>query len=68
MIATGEKTGEMVTMLSHVAKAYDAEVERKISKLVTLIEPIMMMFLMVIAVSVIVGMIMPMMDIMKQIK
>jgi general secretion pathway protein F len=68
MIATGEKTGEMVTMLAHVAKAYDAEVERKISKLVTLIEPIMMMFLMVIAVSVIVGMIMPMMDIMKQIK
>jgi len=68
MIATGEKTGEMVTMLAHVAKAYDAEVERKISKLVTLIEPIMMMFLMVIAVGVIVGMIMPMMDIMKQIK
>ncbi len=68
MIATGEKTGEMVTMLSHVAKAYDAEVERKISKMVTLIEPIMMMFLMVIAISVIIGMIMPMMDIMKQIK
>jgi general secretion pathway protein F len=68
MIATGEKTGEMVTMLSHVAKAYDAEVERKISKLVTLIEPIMMFFLMIIAVGVIVGMIMPMMDIMKQIR
>ncbi len=68
MIATGEKTGEMVTMLAHVAKAYDAEVERKITKLVTLIEPIMMFFLMIIAVGVIVGMIMPMMDIMKQIK
>jgi general secretion pathway protein F len=68
MIATGEKTGEMVTMLSHVAKAYDAEVERKISKLVTLIEPIMMFFLMIIAVGVIVGMIMPMMDIMKQMR
>ncbi len=68
MIATGEKTGEMTSMLAHVAKAYDAEVERKISKMVTLIEPIMMMFLMMIAVSVIFGMIMPMMDIMKQIK
>jgi general secretion pathway protein F len=68
MIATGEKTGEMVTMLAHVAKAYDAEVERKISKMVSLIEPVMMMMLMMIAVSVIVGMIMPMMDVMKQVK
>lgn len=68
MIATGEKTGQMVTMLAHVAKAYDAEVERKIGKMVSLIEPIMMMVLMVIAVGVIIGMIMPMMDVMKQIK
>jgi general secretion pathway protein F len=68
MIATGEKTGELTTMLSHVAKSYDAEVERKIAKMISLIEPIMMIFLMIIAVTVIVAMVLPMMNIMKQIK
>ncbi len=68
MISTGEKTGEMVNMLGHVAKAYDAEVERKIAKMISLIEPIMMIMLMIIAVTVIMAMILPMMDIMKQVK
>ncbi len=68
MIATGEKTGEMVNMLAHVAKAYDAEVERKIQKMISLIEPVMMIFLMIISVTVIMAMILPMMDIMKQVK
>lgn len=68
MIATGEKTGELVSMLGHVAKAYDAEVERKISKMISLIEPLMMVFLMIIAVGVIVAMVLPMMNIMKQVK
>lgn len=68
MIATGEKTGELTVMLSHVAKSYDAEVERKIAKMISLIEPIMMIFLMIIAVTVIVAMVLPMMNIMKQIK
>jgi general secretion pathway protein F len=68
MIATGEKTGELTVMLGHVAKSYDAEVERKIAKMISLIEPIMMMLLMVIAVTVIVAMVLPMMNIMKQIK
>ncbi len=68
MISTGEKTGELTTMLAHVAKAYDSEVERKIAKMISLIEPIMMIFLMIIAVTVIVAMVLPMMNIMKQIK
>ncbi|MBC7660651.1 MAG: type II secretion system F family protein [Chitinophagaceae bacterium] len=68
MISTGEKTGELTTMLAHVAKSYDAEVERKIAKMISLIEPIMMIFLMIIAVTVIVAMVLPMMNIMKQIK
>lgn len=68
MIATGEKTGELTNMLAHVAKSYDAEVGRKIDKMIALIEPIMMILLMIIAVTVIVAMVLPMMNIMKQIK
>ena len=68
MIATGEKTGELEQMLAHVAKAYDAEVEQKIAKMISLIEPIMMVFLLGIAVVVIGAMVMPMMDVMKQVR
>ena len=68
MISTGERTGELEQMLAHVAKAYDAEVEQKIAKMISLIEPIMMLFLLVIAVVVIGAMVMPMMDVMKQVR
>ena len=68
MIATGEKTGELEQMLGHVSKAYDSEVESRISKMISLIEPIMMMCLLAIAVIVIGAMVMPMMDVMKQVR
>src|SRR5690606_3678459 len=41
MIMTGERTGQLEEMLAHVAKAYDAEVERKIETMISLIEPAM---------------------------
>jgi general secretion pathway protein F len=68
MIATGERSGELEQMLAHVANAYDVEVEQKIAKMVSLIEPIMMLVLMSIAVFVIGAMVMPMMDVMKQVR
>lgn len=68
MIATGEKTGELEQMLGHVSKAYDTEVEQRISKMISLIEPIMMLCLLVIAVVVILAMIMPMMQVMRQMR
>ena len=68
MIATGEKTGELEGMLAHVSKAYDAEVEGKISKMISFIEPMMMMVLLGIAVVVIGAMVLPMMDVMKSVR
>ncbi len=68
MIATGEKTGELEQMLGHVSRAYDSEVEQRISKMISLIEPIMMLCLLVIAVVVILAMIMPMMQVMRQVR
>lgn len=68
MIATGERTGELEQMLGHVAKAYDTEVETKIAKLISFVEPMMMIGLMLIAVFVIGAMVMPMMDVMKQVR
>ena len=45
MIMTGEKTGQLEAMLGHVAVAYDAEVERKIEAMISLIEPLMVIMM-----------------------
>lgn len=41
MIAIGEKTGELETMLERVADAYEQQVDTKIAALTTLLEPLM---------------------------
>ena len=68
MIKTGEKTGELENMLQHVAKAYDAEVERKIESLIAMIEPIMILGLALIVVIVVVALLVPMLSITSQMR
>ena len=68
MIKTGEKTGELETMLEHVAKAYDAEVERKIASMISLIEPAMIIIMGGVVVVVVVAMLVPMLGIMGQVR
>jgi general secretion pathway protein F len=68
MIKTGEKTGELENMLQHVAKAYDAEVERKIESLIAMIEPIMILVLAGIVVIVVVALLVPMLSITSQMR
>ncbi len=41
MIAIGEKTGELETMLERIADNYEQQVDTKVSTLTTLLEPIM---------------------------
>lgn len=41
MVATGEKSGQLEEMLEHVADNYDFQVDQKVERLTTLIEPIM---------------------------
>ncbi|MEZ4741100.1 MAG: type II secretion system F family protein [Bdellovibrionota bacterium] len=68
MIKTGEKTGELETMLNHVAIAYDAEVERKISSMIAMIEPAMIIVMGAIVVVVVVAMLVPMLSVMSQMR
>ena len=68
MISTGEKTGELETMLQHVAKAYDAEVERKIDAMISLIEPLMIVFLGGVVVIIVLAMLVPMFSVMGQMR
>lgn len=68
MISTGEKTGELENMLKHVANAYDAEVERKIEAMVSLIEPLMIVFLGGVVVVIVMAMLVPMFSVMGQMR
>lgn len=68
MIMTGERTGQLEEMLAHVAKAYDAEVERKIETMISLIEPAMIVVMGGIATLVVMALMMPMLSIMNQIR
>ncbi|OGI18611.1 MAG: pilus assembly protein PilC [Candidatus Melainabacteria bacterium RIFOXYA12_FULL_32_12] len=60
MIAVGEETGELDSMLSKIADFYDSEVEAAVEALTSLLEPIMMVFLGGMVGAVIVGMYLPM--------
>ncbi len=68
MVRTGEKTGELEKMLSHVADAYDAEVERKIDSLISMIEPLMIIVMGGIVVLVVLAMLVPMLAVMNQVR
>ncbi|MBN1114382.1 MAG: type II secretion system inner membrane protein GspF [Oligoflexia bacterium] len=45
MIAVGEKTGELETMLKHISSAYEIEVETKIGALTSMLEPLMIIIM-----------------------
>ena len=68
MIQTGEKTGQLEEMLSNVAIAYDAEVDRKISSLIAAIEPLMTIMMTGVIVVVLFALLVPMMSIMGQMR
>ncbi len=68
MIMTGERTGQLEEMLSHVAVAYEAEVQRKIESLISLVEPMMIIVMAGSAGGIIAAVLMPMLSIMNQVR
>jgi general secretion pathway protein F len=45
MIAVGEKSGQLETMLENVAKAYDSQVETRVQAMTSLLEPLIIVFM-----------------------
>ena len=68
MIAVGEDTGALDSMLDKIADFYDQEVESMTESLVSLIEPIMIAFLGGIVGSMVIALYMPMFGIFDLIK
>ena len=63
MLVTGEKTGKLGEMMEHVASYYQEEQTNIISRLKSLIEPIMIVLLAVIVGVILLAVVVPMFDI-----
>jgi type IV pilus assembly protein PilC len=62
MIAVGEQTGGLDEMLTKIADFYDEEVDAAVSGLLSLLEPIMIVFLGVVVGGMVVSMYLPIFD------
>ena len=62
MIAVGEQTGGLDEMLTKIADFYDTEVDTAVSGLLSLMEPIMIVFLGVVVGGMVVAMYLPIFD------
>ena len=60
MIAVGEATGALDTMLSKIADFYEDEVDEAVENLMSLLEPVMIVFLGVMIGGIVISMYMPM--------
>lgn len=66
MLAIGEESGALDTMLEKIGEFYDAEVEETIAGLTTVIEPVMLMGIAVIVGFIVISMFLPMMSVIGQ--
>jgi general secretion pathway protein F len=62
MIAVGERSGQLEQMLENVALAYDAEIDIKMGRLTTLLEPLMILFMGGSVAFVVFSILMPIME------
>ena len=67
MVAVGEKTGELESMLATISNTYDSEVETQIEALTSVLTPIMTIFMAGIVFYLMVAIILPAMDMMTKI-
>lgn len=67
MVAVGEQTGALETMLSKVADFYEDEVDEATANLLALLEPIMIVVLGVVIGGIVISMYMPMFDLITKI-
>jgi type IV pilus assembly protein PilC len=63
MVSVGEQTGSLSTMLGKVADFYDDEVDQAVSALISLMEPLMVLFLGGLVGSMVIAMYLPLFDI-----
>jgi type IV pilus assembly protein PilC len=68
MVAIGERTGQLDSMLNKVADFYDEQVDAAVAALTSVLEPIIVVFMGVIIGGILVAMYLPMFDLINVIK
>jgi type IV pilus assembly protein PilC len=68
MVAVGEETGAVDTMLEKIAEFYDQEVETLVNSLTSLLEPLLIMVLGGSVGTMVIALYMPLFSIIKLIK
>jgi len=66
MIGVGEQTGALDAMLSKVADFYEEEVDQAVANLLTLMEPVMILFLGITVGGIIIAMYLPLFDLISK--
>ena len=66
MIGVGEQTGALDAMLSKIADFYEDEVDQAVANLLTLMEPVMILFLGVSVGGIIIAMYLPLFDLISK--
>ncbi len=66
MIAVGETTGALDTMLAKIADFYEDEVDTAVAGLLTLLEPVMIAFLGVVVGGIVIAMYLPIFDLISK--
>src|SRR5262245_61652594 len=67
MVAVGEQTGALETMLNKIADFYEDEVDEATANLLALLEPVMICFLGVVIGGIVTSMYMPKFDLISKI-
>ena len=67
MVAVGEETGALDTMLHKIADFYDEEISAKLKALTSILEPLMMMVIGAVVGVVVISMYLPLFSVIKQI-
>jgi general secretion pathway protein F len=62
MTAVGEKAGQLEQMLGRVADAYEAEIETKLSRFISLLEPLMLLGMGIGVAFIVISILQPIMD------
>lgn len=68
MVATGEASGQLEQMLEHVADNYDFQVDQRVDKLTTLIEPIMIVGMGVAVAFIVFSILMPILQLSQHVR
>ena len=68
MVKVGETTGALGTMLTNISDFLDQEVEIRMQRLLSLVEPLMLVFMGIIVALLLISVYLPMFSVLGQVK